>query len=121
MSNHNALTSLLRKIPGIDPRIGFGKEENDLWWAKFAIDIDHDLAWRVIQELACIVNYLSINDRLPTKFYPVSPAPYLNGGPEDFLSWVIECESPDFSPKNLASWLEARMPSPVDDIDAWEL
>jgi hypothetical protein len=44
---------------------------------------------------------------------------YLNGGPKEFLSWVIETFDKDFSPKHLSEWLEARMPRPVDDLTEW--
>src|SRR5688500_5783493 len=77
------LTNYLAKIPAINIPIATGSDEQGLWWVKFQIDIDNDLAWHVVQELGCVVNYLSINERLPTVFYPVSPAPYSNGGPAD--------------------------------------
>ena len=54
-------------------------------------------------------------------FMPVSPAPYLNGGPKDFLSWVIESKDPSFSPAVAAEWLEGRLPNPVDDPNQWEI
>jgi hypothetical protein len=75
----------------------------------------------VIQELSFVVNNLSVTEKLPAKFYPVSPPPYLNGGPEQFLGWVIECEHPEFSPKDLREWLEGRLPTPVDDLTKWPM
>ena len=66
-----------------------------------------------------MLNYLSVNERLPTVFMPVSPAPYLNGGPRQFLSWVIESRSADFSAADAAKWLEGRLPQPVDDQSQW--
>jgi hypothetical protein len=113
------LKAFMAKIPAIKEHIAGGQYDNGLWWIKFQVDIDHPLVWNVIQELGNIVNYLSINDRLPTKFYPVSPPSYLNGRPKDFLSWVIETLEKEFSPKLLSEWLEARMPSPVDDLSQW--
>ena len=74
----------------------------------------------MVQELGCVVNYISIEERLPTVFYPVSPAPYMNGGPREFLSWVIESKDKDFTPSTLAEWLEGRLPDPVDDLKQWE-
>jgi len=74
-----ALTNYLAKIPGVS-LIHAGTYDNGLWWVKLKIDIGHKAAWRVVQELGCVVNCLSISERLPTVFYPVSPAPYLNGG-----------------------------------------
>ncbi|MCB1607181.1 MAG: hypothetical protein KDI71_09430, partial [Xanthomonadales bacterium] len=59
------------------------------------------------------------SERLPTVFMPVSPAPYLNGGPDEFLSWVIESQDPNFAPSSAAEWLEGRLPSPVEDLSQW--
>ena len=112
------LQSFLRRVPAIEGSIGTGVE-NDFWWVKFSIDIGHPLAWRVVQELGHILNYLSVNERLPTVFMPVSPPVYLNGGPRDHLSWVIESKSADFEAKTCAEWLEGRLPQPVDDNAGW--
>ena len=89
------LIDFLVRIPAIETNdtpsrgIGAGQEDGD-WWVKFSIDIDHDLAWHTVQQLGAVLNYLSLDERLGSVFKPVSPPPYLNGGPEDFLSWVIE-------------------------------
>ena len=117
----NTLESFLKRIPGIVGTIGKGRSETGNWWVKFAIDVDHPLAWNVVQELGCVLNYVSINERLPTVFMPVSPAPYLNGGPREFLSWVIESTDPKFKPGTAKKWLEGRLPQPVDDITAWNM
>lgn len=114
------LTSFLEKIPAIEAPIASGVGEDGLWWVKFSIDIQHDLAWQVVQELGHVTNYISINERLPTVFYPVSPAPYMNGGPDEFLSWVIETKDKEFRPAKLKEWLESRLPNPVDDEEQWD-
>jgi len=113
------LETYLRRVPSITGPIGQGTEDG-MWWIKFAIDIEHELAWRVVQELGHVLNYLSLDERLPTVFKPVSPPPYLNGGPHTFLSWVIECDRFDFPPLACAEWLEGRLPRPVDDFAAWK-
>ncbi len=113
------LLDYLGRVPAIKTPIGHGTNGNGLWWVKFSIDIEHPLAWHVVQELAHVLNYLSLNERLPTSFTPVSPPPYMNGGPGDFLSWVIECESVDLRPGTCAEWLEGRLPRPVDDLNQW--
>lgn len=64
-------------------------------------------------------NYVSLDERLPAVFMPVSPPPYMNGGPKDFLSWVIECKDDAFTPENCAEWLEGRLPRPVNDPASW--
>jgi hypothetical protein len=115
------LIKYLVKVPTIQSPIGTGTDEEGLWWVKFQINIEEPLAWRVVQEFACVVNYLSLNERLPTVFYPVSPAPYLNGGPDEYLSWIIEAKSKEFTPKLLTKWLEARLPNPVDQLAEWEV
>jgi hypothetical protein len=118
MSSH--LQSYLLRIPAVLGPVGSGSE-NDLWWVKFSIDIQHPLAWRVVQELAYVLNYVSVKERLPSVFKPVSPPPYLNGGPQQFLSWVIESTEPTFTPDLCAQWLEGRLPRPVEDPSQWEL
>jgi hypothetical protein len=86
---------------------------------KFAIDIDHPLAWHVVQELGHVLNYVSLEERLPTSFKPISPPPYMNGGPRDYLSWLIECPREAMSPDTVAKWLEGRLPRPVEDESGW--
>jgi len=114
-----SLRAFLVRLPAVTV-ISAG-EENALWWVKLAIDIEHPLAWRVVQELGHVLNQLSLNDRLPTVFMPVSPPPYANGGPREFLSWAIESKDTSFTPADCAEWLEGRLPSPVDDLGEWSL
>ncbi|KRA79788.1 hypothetical protein [Altererythrobacter sp. Root672] len=122
-SVHKLLTFLAR-IPAVKtnetPWGGFGSgiDENG-WWVKFWLDIDHHLAWSSVQEIGHVLNELSVVERLPTIFKPVSPPPYLNGGPREYLAWVIECRDGKFKPGTVADWLEGRLPTPVDDIAAW--
>jgi hypothetical protein len=113
------LVTFLRRVPGIIGTIANGRLDDGRWWVKYGIDIDHPLAWNVVQEFGCVLNYLSVNERLPTVFMPVSPAPYLNGSPRQFLSWVIESKSTEFSASDAAKWLEGRLPRPVDDQSQW--
>lgn len=113
------LETFLALLPGVAPPFGHGHEPDGQWWVKFCIDIDNPLAWHVVQELAHVLNYLSIDEQLPTVFKPVSPPPYMNGGPREFLSWVIECSDRDFKPGSAAKWLEGRLPQPVQDLDQW--
>jgi hypothetical protein len=115
------LTEYLQRVPAITGTIGCGSSGEGFWWVKFAIDVAHPLSWRVVQEFGHVLNYVSLDERLPTVFMPVSPPPYMNGGPEDFLSWVIECKDQAFLPAQCAEWLEGRLPRPVEDLLAWEL
>jgi hypothetical protein len=113
------LVSYLRRIPAVGHAVGTGRFDDGNWWVKLSIDISHPLAWNVVQELGCVLNYISLNERLPTVFMPVSPAPYLNGGPAEFLSWVIESKDSSFKPGTAAKWLESRLPNPVEDVSQW--
>lgn len=113
------LINFLCRIPGIGKSKGSGLDEDGSWWVKFSIDIQHPLAWHVVQELGHVLNYVSLDERLPTVFKPVSPPPYMNGGPGEFLSWVIECSDKDFSPGDCAEWLEGRLPRPVEEANQW--
>jgi len=114
------LTDFLERIPAVKP-IASGTYDNGLWWTKLSINIGDDLAWSVVQELGHIVNYVSLDERLPTVFYPISPPPYMNGGPGQFLSWIIETKDKDFKPENMKEWLEGRLPNPVDDLAQWRI
>jgi hypothetical protein len=123
MSDETALQPLreyLSKVPGIEGQLGSGFFDDGRWWIKFTIDTQHELAWRVVQELGHVLNYLSLDERLPTVFMPVSPPPYLNGGPRDYLSWVIESKDKDLQPATCAQWLESRLPRPVNDLEQWD-
>ena len=118
------LIDYLARVPAIQtntaPSRGLGSGLMDeTWWIKFSIDLSHPLAWHVIQELSHVLNYLSVQERLPTTFKPVSPPPCLNGGPHDYLSWVIECSIDAMKPGTVADWLEGRLPEPVDDLTQW--
>ncbi len=117
----NKLINFLQRIPSIKPTIGTGSLENGNWWVKFSIDINHELAWQVVQELGHVVNYLSVSEKLPACFYPVSAPPYLNGGPDEYLYWAIDSFQPSFTPDTLAEWLEGRLPNPVDDLSEWAI
>ena len=90
--------AFLKRIPGIEGTIGYSISDNGIWWFKFRIDITNEFAWKVVQELGHILNYISVNERLPAIFYPVSPPPYMNGGPEEYLSWIIENKDKEFTP-----------------------
>jgi hypothetical protein len=119
MDEFAEIEAFLRRVPGITSVFGKGRFDEGNWWIRFAIDIDHSMAWNVIQELGHVLNSLPIVERLPTVFKPISPPSHLNGGPREYLSWVIESTMADFSPRKCAEWLQARLPHPVDDLAAW--
>lgn len=122
MAQHSfqALEAFLKRVPGIVLPIGKSNETEKTWWVKFGINIQHPLAWNVVQEFGHVLNYISLEERLPTVFMPVSPPPYMNGGPEQFLSWVIEARDPAFTPDKVVEFLEGRLPRPVDDESQWK-
>ena len=122
--NFDGLLAFMERLPAIQlpggrKSIGRGLFDDGRWWVKFSLDTNHPLAWRHVQELGFVLNYVSIEERLPTVFMPVSPPPYLNGGVE-FLSWVIKSTNPSFTPDDCAEWLEGRLPQPVDDLSQWK-
>jgi hypothetical protein len=63
--------------------VASGTFENGNWWVKFDINITHPLAWNVVQEFGDVLNYVSVSERLSSVFMPVSPPPYLKGGPRN--------------------------------------
>jgi len=114
------LVDLLNKIPTIrviSSDIGVYSK----WWIKFDIDINHKLAWRVVQELGFVLNFISLRELLPTTFKPVSPPPYLNGGPDGCLTWVIESEVAFLDPNYIAAVIAERLPNPLNDEQQWLL
>ena len=114
------IRDLLRSIPGIG-HVGISEPGTAYWWLKFDIDIKSKIAWQIVQELGHILNYLSVDDKLPTRFYPVSPPPYMNGGAEDFLSWVIEPSIPYVDPHHIYAFLNGRLPENYDKEESWLL
>ncbi|WP_340201502.1 hypothetical protein [Ascidiimonas sp. W6] len=120
-STFESLEKFLIRIPAIRSSIGKGSNKEGYWWVKFEIDLGHKYAWNVVQELAHIMNYPSTNEKPPILFYPSSPAPYLNGGPEAYLFWVIESKEISFKPEILKKLLEEKMPNPVDNLNQWIL
>lgn len=112
------LKQFLTRIPGIEV-ISLSDPNEARWWVKLRIDIDSTAAWHVVQGLGYVLNELSLTDRLPTTFKPVSPPPYLNGGPDEFLCWVIEANIPFFDPRVAISYLRERLPDPIADEEAW--
>lgn len=113
------LVTFLSRIPSVQV-ISHNKTHDHYWWIKLNIDINHSLAWSVVQELGFVLNDISLSEKLPTVFMPVSPPPYLNGGPEECLSWVIESRIPYVDPENIARIIEERLPNPVEDEQQWE-
>jgi hypothetical protein len=104
------LLAYLRRIPAIRPRFGSGRTDDGMWWVKFAIDLDHPGAWKAVMDLGYVLNWLSLAQPLPTVFRPVSPPPDMNGNdPRELLAWVIECRTPQFTPKECAETLDVSL------------
>ena len=120
-SDFDQLIIFLYRVPAIQKGISHGQYEDKNWWVKFSIDIRSEFAWNVVQEFGHVLNYISVNERLPVSFYPVSAPPYMNGGPDEFLHWIIESKEPSFSPDKTKEWLEGRLPDPVDNLKEWSL
>lgn len=123
--NFEKMLAFIERLPAIDlpggrTSIGYGSFDNGNWGLKFSLNTKHPLAWRHVQELGYVLNYVSLKKRLPTVFMPVSPPPYMNGG-ADFLSWVIESNAPSFTPDHCVEWLEGRLPRPVEDLEQWKM
>jgi len=114
------IKGLLTRIPCVNS-VATSNFGESFWWLKFSIDIKSAIAWTVVQELGHILNYLSVNDKLPTIFYPASPPPYMNGGPEDFLSWVIEPTIPFADTNIIFDHLHGRLPEDYDKEESWRL
>lgn len=119
--NHGlpVLVEYLEKIPSVEV-LSSEVTPDAFWWVKLNIDISNKYAWNVVQELGFVLNSISILEPMPTVFKPVSPPPYLNGGPKDFLSWVIESTYNYIDPNWVKETLEGRLPNPVNDELEWD-
>lgn len=117
-ANLPRLVAYLGRMPGVSV-LSSEVTRDAYWWIKLTLDLAHPLAWRVVQELGFVLNDLSVQEKLPTVFKPVSPPPYLNGGPEECLAWVIESTWNYIDPGWIAETLEGYLPKPVDDVAAW--
>ncbi len=114
----STLVRFLQQIPPVKS-VSAGRSTPDGWEIEVELDLDDGLAWAAIQELAYVLNMLSVEERLPTRFMPLSPPPYLNGGPREYLSWMIQSYDPAFSPSTCQEWLAGRMPDPVEERGEW--
>ena len=111
------LKRFLGRIPAVKVSAHhIGRDER--WSIHLTVDIDNPLAWHVVQELGSVLNNLSLSAKAPTVFKPMSSPPYLNGGPRDYLYWLIE-SSNLATPRGIRQLLEGRMPRPVDDVSQW--
>jgi hypothetical protein len=114
------LKAFLARVPAIK-WLSTSTDTEPYWWVKLQIDLDDTLAWNVVQELGFVLNYLALEEPLPTVFKPVSPPPYMNGGPKEFLSWVIEAKLPFLDAEYIAKVLEGRLPNPGEDRNNWNM
>ncbi|HEY7349420.1 MAG TPA: hypothetical protein VH599_13985 [Ktedonobacterales bacterium] len=112
------LRGLLQQIPGLTV-ISTSAPEEPYWWVKLCLDLQSRIVWHIIQELGFVLNNISVEERLPTVFMPLSPPPYLNGGPEEFLTWVIETSVPFSDAGAVAEILAERLPNPLGDEERW--
>jgi hypothetical protein len=59
------LVDFLNRIPAVS--VMSSKVTPDaFWWIKLEIDTTHQLAWNVVEHLGFVLNYISLNERLPT-------------------------------------------------------
>lgn len=112
------LADLIQSLPGVQPHVGRSKADDYLWWIKFSLDRNHPLVWHVIQRLGFVLNYISLESRLDVTFRPVSPPPYLNGGPE-FLGWVIESTKRYVNPETVRKVLRLELPEKISSEKEW--
>ena len=112
------LVRFLKRLPSVK-WVFPGVECEDGWELEVELDLDHGLAWAAVQELSYVLNVLSKEEDLPTRFLPVSPSPLENGGPRDHLKWLIVAFEATFSPASCYQRLLEHLPNPVDDVSEW--
>jgi hypothetical protein len=113
------LAKLIGTLPGVKGPVAHNASDQWFWWVKFTIDTRHALAWHVIQRLGYVFNYYSIEQHFDTKFMPVSPPPDLNGGPRQYLSWVVEATLGFYDPGPSMEALRRELPQNVKSKAEW--
>jgi hypothetical protein len=116
--NFNKLNTLLLSIPCVKS-VDCYDEMEDLWSCHIRMDLTHEIVWHLIQGIAFVINDTSITGKLPATFYPTSPPPYLNGGPYNYLHWIIRSESPEFIPDYCCEWFINRFPNNPEFNESW--
>ena len=61
------LVEFLNRVPAVRV-ISSDSTPDAFWWVKLEIDISNPLAWQVVQELGFVLNYISLQEKLPTVF-----------------------------------------------------
>jgi hypothetical protein len=112
----NEVIDFFKKIPALDSPVLISEEEK-YWSIDFTIDLDHEIVWNVIQYFGYICN---CGGKQGLLFLPMSPPPYLNGGPYTHMSWSILCKNLDFSLADFLQILEEYLPVPLDDFEQWK-
>ncbi len=110
------LIAYLQRVPGIAGPISSGRLDDGNWWVKFRI-----APARLERRSGVGVRaQLPLHQRTTADgLHAGVRGPYLNGGPRDYLSWVIESKDPKFKPGTCMKWLDERLPRPVEDTSAW--
>ncbi|MEM8706317.1 MAG: hypothetical protein AAGE98_07665 [Actinomycetota bacterium] len=108
------LVDYVGRLPAVRGRVSTSADAISTtgWWVSFRLDVDDPLAWRSIQEVGHALNGV-VGDGVDVWFGPTSTGPW-QGGPRDFLDWVI-C-SPDGAtrPGTVAKRLADAIPEPFD-------
>ncbi|MFN0063572.1 MAG: hypothetical protein ACKVPX_13780 [Myxococcaceae bacterium] len=112
------LVRFVKQIPAVNV-LANGEHEDGRWWIRIGIDLNEQIAWSVVQQLAFVLNQQSAGEQLPTLFMPVSLAPAVHGGPAGQLNWVIESREARVDPEWIARVLDARLPRPVNERERW--
>lgn len=101
------LAAFLERLPGVSV-LAFELAPTTRWRVVIEICAGHELAWRVVQELSFVLNYISVSERLPTVFRPLAKG------------WSVESTLPHVDPRAIAQCLESYVPSPEDPED-WDV
>jgi hypothetical protein len=117
-NNEVAVGKLIATFPSV-VWVSSQQNENGWWWVKFHLDMEAPASLIIVQALAYIFNGLSLNDPLPTRFFPTSSPPDMNGGPKDGLHWVVESIGDDVIPSDIYAALDDTLLFDVESVDDW--
>jgi hypothetical protein len=116
--NRIVVGKLIATFPGVE-WVSSQQDESGFWWVKFHLDMNASASLIIIQALAYIFNGLSLNDPLPTVFFPSSSPPDMNGGPNQNLHWVIEPVGKDVSVSEIFTAIDSTLLIDVTSVEDW--
>ncbi len=117
-SNELSIGQFISKFPSVE-WVSSKQHDDGFWWVKFHLNMENPVSIVIVQALAHILNAKSLNDPLPTRFFPTSSPPYMNGGPKVHLHWVIEPFTHDVTVSDIFAAIDSTLLFDIESEVEW--